>query len=303
MDQMIRATDQNDVFRFFIAKTTDTVETMRQIHKTSPTATAALGRLSTMGLLIGADLKGERDQVTLKIKGDGPAGLMLAVANPFGQVRATMDHPNVDVPPKNASKLDVGALVGRNGTLAVIRDYGLKEPWSGVADLVSGEIAEDFAHYFAISEQQPSAISLGVLVGKEGEVSSAGGLVIQPMPFAKEAEIVQIEALIKEMPPISSLFESEYSPTDILEKYFGSLGIKIHSKTPLEYRCNCSREKITRALITLGREELLDMAEVDGGAEVICHFCNTNYQFTDLDLKEMALQAQSVHLDWEKGLF
>lgn len=302
MDRLIRATDQNDIFRFFIAKTTDTVETMRQIHKTSPTATAALGRLSTMALLIGADLKGDRDQVTLKIKGDGPAGLMLAVANPFGQVRATMDNPTVDVPAKSPSKLNVGALVGSNGTLAVIRDYGLKEPWSGVADLISGEIAEDFAHYFAISEQQPSAISLGVLVGKEGEVSSAGGLVIQPMPFVKESEIAQMEALIQQLPPVSSLFETGEDPEEILEKHFGSLGIKIHSKTPLKYRCNCSREKITKALITLGREELLDMAEVDGGAEVICHFCNTDYQFIDLELKEMALQAQSVKLDWDKGM-
>lgn len=302
MDKLIRATDQKDIFRFFIAKTTDTVETLRQIHKTSPTATAALGRLSTMALLIGADLKGDRDQLTLKIKGDGPAGLMLAVSNPFGHVRATMDNPSLDVPSRGPGKLDVGALVGSKGTLAVIRDYGLKEPWSGVSDLISGEIAEDFAHYFAVSEQQPSAVSLGVLVGKDTHVASAGGLLIQPMPFAEEGEIAAMENLIADLPPISSLFDKGESPESILEKHFGSLGIKIHDSIPLGYHCNCSREKITRGLITLGQEELLDMAEVDGGAEVTCHFCNTIYQFSDMELKEMALRAQSVKLDWNRGV-
>lgn len=287
-DKIIRATDKDNYFRFFIIKATDTVEKIRTTHNASKTATAALGRLSIMAQIIGYDLKSDTDTVTLKIKGGGPAGNLIAVANNKAIVKSLMGNPYAEVPPKSDTKLDVGGLVGKNGTLSVVRDYGLKEPWIGVSDLVSGEIAEDFANYFAISEQQPSVVSLGVYI--EDSVKSAGGLLIQPLPFCPEEQIVKMENTIKDLPAISTIMKDK-EPEDVLKEFFKDFDINILQVDTPKYECDCNMERIEKALISLGREELLDIADNDHKADVKCDFCNKEYNFDEKELKELAIKA------------
>ena len=286
-DYIIRAIDSKKSFRVFIASTTDLVEEARKIHNTSPTATAALGRALTAASIIGITMKEPTDSLTFKIKGDGPIGSIITVANNSGEVKGYVDNPYADLPGRTDGKLDVGGLVGKNGQLAVIRDLGLKEPYMGFSNLVSGEIAEDLVHYFYLSEQQPSAINLGVLVDKDISVKAAGGYMLQILPNVEDQDIDRIEEILKKAEPISSLIDKGLSPEAILEKLFGEFNMEVLDKNDIGLKCDCSREKIEKALISLGRQELESIIVEDGQAEIVCHFCNSKYNFSKEELLEL----------------
>ena len=283
-DYIIRGIDEKETIRFFVASTTNLVEKARKIHNTSPTATAALGRVLTAAAMIGITLKNEKDTLTIRIQGDGPIGNIVCVANSKGEVKGYADYPQADVPSRADGKLDVGRLVGKNGHIVVIRDLGLKEPFAGYSNLVTGEIAEDLVNYFYHSEQQPSAISLGVLVDRDISVRAAGGFMIQLLPGVSEEDIEKIEGILKNIKPMSTLIDEGLTPEEILKEIFGEFKVKLLSKIPVEYKCNCSVEKIESALISLGNKELKNIIEEDGKAEVVCHFCNTKYRFSKDDL-------------------
>lgn len=287
-DYIIRATDEAGYFRFFIARTSDLANEIRNIHESSATATSAMGRLATMAAMMGADLKGENDQVTLKVNGQGPGGLLVAVADSKGHVRVTADRPQADVPSNpTTNKLDVGSYVGRDGEIAIIKDYGLKNPYSGHSEIVTGEIAEDFAAYFYFSEQTPTVISLGVLVDTDLSVLASGGLFVQVLPDTPEEEIIKLENLVGKLKPISELIEDGMSPEDILREYFSDLNPTILGKQEVVYKCNCSRDRIEQALISVPKDDIREILEEDGQAEVVCHFCNSKYIFDDKDLTKI----------------
>lgn len=286
-DYLIRAIDKKENIRLFVAVTTNMVEKARKIHNTSPTATAALGRTLTAAVMMGAMMKNPTDKLTLRINGGGPIGTILAVADNKGKVKGYVGNPYADLPSRKDGKLDVGGVVGKQGTLTVIVDYGLKEPYVGQTNLVSGEIAEDLATYYVVSEQQPSAVGLGVLVDRDITVRAAGGYILQLMPNVPDEDINVIEKAISKMEPVSKLVDMGLSPEEIMEKLVGSFEMRILDKTDVEYKCDCSRERIENILISLGKEELQDMIEKDGKGEVICHFCNTKYNFTKEELQEL----------------
>jgi len=266
---------------------TNLVEEARKVHDLSPVTTAALGRLLTMGSLMGSNLKADSDKITLQIKSNGPIDTMIVVANKDSNVRGYIKNPNVDMKLKDNGKLDVGSAVGKDGMLYIIRDIGLKEPYIGLTPLVSGEIAEDFTEYFAKSEQVPTAIALGVLVDKNG-VKSAGGYIVQLMPDATEEEITKLESNLKKMPPISKLLEKNKSLEDIAGMITGDgmlfmLGEDLYP----EYKCDCKKSRIEKGLISLGAKELDDMIKTDGKAEVECKFCKKKYVFSKVDLEKL----------------
>ncbi len=283
-DYVIRGIDKKGTIKFFIASTTNLVEEARRIHNTSPTATAALGRVLTAACMIGMTLKNDRDTLTLKIKGDGPVGSIVSVANSNGEVKGYVDNPQVDLPKRPDGKLDVGGIVGKNGQIAVIKDLGLKEPFIGYSNLVSGEIAEDLASYYYHSEQQPTAISLGVLVDTDTSVRAAGGFMIQLLPGVSEEDIDRIESILKSIKPMSTLIDEGLTPEEILKEIFGEFQVEVLDKTFVQYKCNCSMEKVESILVSLGNDELKAIIEEDGKAEVVCHFCNTKYNFSKEDL-------------------
>lgn len=283
-DYIIRGIDKKGTIRFFVATSSNLVEKARRIHNTSPTATAALGRALTAASILGVTMKNKEDILTFKIRGDGPIGNIVTVANNKGEVKGYVDNPYADVPSRADGKLDVGTLVGKNGQIAIIKDLGLKEPYSGYSNLVSGEIAEDLVNYFYTSEQQPSAISLGVLVDKDISVKASGGYMLQLLPNVLDEDIDRIEEILKDAKPISILVDEGLTPEEILEELFGEFEVEILSKTDISYDCNCSREKIEKVLISLGNEELNKIIEEDEKAEVVCHFCNTKYNFSKDDL-------------------
>lgn len=284
-DKLIRAIDAKNNFRLILCNSTNTVEEMRQIHFTSPTATAALGRVLTITAMLGSDLKNDIESLTIKVKGNGPAGLLLAVSNGKGELKGHMDFPQADVPSKSNTKLDVGTLVGKKGTLSIIRDYGIKDPYIGHSALVSGEIAEDFANYFYYSEQQPTVVSLGVFIEPDHTCSQAGGLIIQALPGYSEEALERMESCVNKLPPITALLKEEKDPRKILEDYFCDFAFEILEETSISYQCNCSKEKVEGVIVSLGKEEIREMIEEDHGAEVQCHFCNKKYSFSEGDLR------------------
>ncbi len=286
-DYLIRGIDGKKSFRVFVVSSTNLVERSRNIHNTSPTATAALGRALTAAVIMGGTMKETSDILTFKVKGDGPIGNIITVANNSGEVKGYVDNPYVDLPSRADGKLDVGGIVGKNGQLAVIRDLGLKEPYIGLSNLVSGEIAEDLVHYFYLSEQQPSAISLGVLVDKDISVRAAGGYMLQLLPNVEEEDIDRIEEILRNADPISNLIDRNLSPEEIMEELFGEFSIEILERKDIEFKCDCSRDKIEKVLISLGKEELEDIIEKDGQAEILCHFCNTKYNFSKEELLKL----------------
>lgn len=286
-DYIIRGMDKKGTLRLFIASSTNMVEKARNIHNTSPTATAAFGRALTAATMMGLSMKVEGSSLTFKIKGDGPLGSIVVVANNKGQVKGYVDNPYVDVPSRPDGKLDVGKLVGKNGQLVLIMDLGLKEPYIGISNLVSGEIAEDLVNYYFVSEQQPSAINLGVLLDKDISVKAAGGYMLQLLPNVEEEDITRIEEILKKAKPISTLINEGLTPEGIMEKLFGEFDIEILDKVYIEYECNCEREKIEEVLQSLGKDEIENMIEEDGKAEVVCHFCNKKYNFSKKDLENL----------------
>jgi len=288
-DYLIRGMDKQGRLRVFVAKTTNIVEEARKIHETSPTATAALGRSLTAAVIMGATMKNEEDSLTLKISGDGPIGTITIVANNRGKVKGLANNPQVDVPITIDGKLDVGSLVGTEGTVTVIMDLGLKEPYVGQTSLVTGEIGDDIANFYLISEQVPTAVALGVLVDKDITTKAAGGYIIQVLPDITEEEILLIESSIQKAEPISTMIDKGLTPEEIMYQLLGEFEIEITDKIDLEYYCDCSEERIEKVLISLGRKEIEDIIHEDGESEVVCHFCNTKYKFGRDKLEKILL--------------
>ena len=286
-DNIIKFLAYNGRISITCADTTNLVEEARNTHDLSPVATAALGRLLTMGVIMGSDLKSEKDNITLQIKGDGPIGKMVAVVNSNLKIKGMVDNPQVDAPLNEFGKLDVGGVVGYNGYVNVIKDIGLKEPYIGVIPISSGEIAEDFARYFTESEQTRSAVALGVLVDKNG-VKNAGGYLLTAMPDATDEDITNIEKSIFEVGAISKMLDNNLSLLEIAKKVTGDKNVKVIQEDmhPM-YECDCSKEKIERALKALDKNEINKIIEEDGKAEIICHFCNKKYLFSKEDLMNL----------------
>ncbi|MBQ4451767.1 MAG: Hsp33 family molecular chaperone HslO [Clostridia bacterium] len=288
MDGLLRISLLCGEARAFLAETTFAAERAREIHSLSRTAAAALGRTLTVTAVLGCMLKGKDESVTVRIDGGGPAGTILAIGKPSGDVKGFVSHPGADVP-RRGEKLDVGALVGREGTLTVIKDMRLKEPYVGQVPLTSGEIGEDFAMYFTSSEQTPSLVSVGVLVADK--VVSAGGLVIQMMPGASEAAIASVENSAGMFMDISrTLMQDHLEGT--LEQLLTHLEPEVLERVPVRYRCDCTRERVERALMLLGPEELKDMIRTQHGAQVDCHFCNTRRRFTQEELEQLIARCE-----------
>ena len=279
-DYIIRAIAANDQIRAFAAVTTETVETARQDHNTSPVATAALGRLLTAGAMMGTMMKGDKDILTLQIKAGGPLEGITVTADSKGRVKGYVGNPDVCIPANSKGKLDVAGAVGV-GFMNVIKDMGLKEPYVGQVALQTSEIAEDLTYYFATSEQVPSAVGLGVLMNKDNTVRQAGGFIVQLMPFAKLEENVQ------KITSVTNLLEEGHTPESLLEKVLEGFDMEINEKVPTEFYCNCSRERVEKALISIGRKELNEMIQEGKSIEMNCHFCNKNYEFTVEELKEI----------------
>lgn len=286
-DYLIRGIDKTGKIRIFVATTTHMVEKARLTHNTSPTATAALGRSLTAGALMGVMMKNEKDRLTLKVDGGGPIGHITIVSSNEGKVKGYVTHPYEDVPSRQDGKLDVGRLVGKDGTITIIMDLGLREPYVGQANLVSGEIAEDLATYYAISEQIPSAVGLGVLVDTDISVRAAGGYILQLLPGVSDEDITKIENTLSNIQPVSTLIDKGLSPEEIMTELLKDFEMQILEKVDIDYVCDCSRERIQKVLISIGKKELQAMIDEDGGGEVICHFCNTKHQFSGEDLEEL----------------
>lgn len=269
----------------------DIVSRIEQIHQPSAVVTAALGRLSIAASLMGIGLKGENDSLTLRVNGNGPAGVLIAVADSFGNVKSYVANPVVEIPLNAKGKLDVAGAVGTDGTLSVVKDMGLREPYSGQVPLVSGEIAEDIASYFAVSEQVPTVCGLGVLVNPDLTVKAAGGYLIQLLPFADTSVIDIIEKNISEIPSVTQMLTSGMTAEDIAMRVLEGLEPNVLDEFDAQYRCDCSRERVERALISMGRRELEEMAEEQEISEVCCHFCDKKYNFTRDEIRALADRA------------
>ena len=287
-DEIVRALGWGGQARIFAAVTTELVKEIQRKHQTSVTATAAIGRAATAAAMMGSMLKGP-EHLTIKIKGDGPSGAIIVEANAKGDVRATIDSPEAEVPPREEGKLDVAALVGTEGFLHVTKDLNLKEPYRGSVPLVSGELGEDFTYYFAVSEQTPSAVGLGVLVKptENGpEVEAAGGFIIQLLPGLRDEAIAEIEANLNQLPPLSQLIHQGITAEELILKLVPKA--RIRAKMEPIFKCQCSRERVEKTLISLGSTEIQAMIDEDGHAEVVCNFCRTPFQFDRDALEELS---------------
>ena len=289
-DYMIRATAADGQIRAFAATTRDMVENAKNAHNTSPVATDALGRLMTAAAMMGADLKGEKDLLTLRIEGSGPLGGLLVTANGHGDVKGYAFHPEVMLPPNAQGKLDVGGSLDL-GVLSVIKDIGLKEPYVGQTQLITGEIAEDLTYYFATSEQVPSSVALGVLMNKDNTVRQAGGFIIQLLPGASDEIIDRLEAKLSGISSITSLLDAGKTPEEILTDILGEFGLEILKKMPVQFHCDCERSRVEKAIISIGRKEIQDMIDEGKEIEVNCQFCNKHYKFSVDELGEMLKKA------------
>ncbi len=289
-DYIVRATAADSQIRAFAATTRQVVETARVRHNTSPVATAALGRLLTAGAMMGSMMKNDTDMLTLQIRGNGPIEGITVTADSHANVKGYVGNPDVMLPPRNG-KLDVGGAVGV-GLLTVIKDMGLKEPYSGQTILVSSEIAEDLTYYFANSEQVPSSVGLGVLMEKDNTVRCAGGFIIQMMPFAKEQTICRLEENLKKVSSVTSLLNQGYTPEQLLEMLFEGLGLVVTDTVPAQFYCNCSKERVEHAVASIGRKEIQEMIRDGEDIEVKCHFCNTAYRYTVEELREIIKRSK-----------
>lgn len=290
-DYLIRVTALGGQLRAFFITDRDTVEYARRSHNTSPVVTAALGRLMTGALMMGADMKGEDDSVTLKIESEGPIRGLTVVADSRGDVRGFPIEPLVIIPANKLGKLDVGGAVGA-GTLSVIKDMGLKEPYTGQVPLTSGEIAEDLTYYFAASEQIPSAIALGVLMNKENTVRQAGGFMIQLMPGADEGTLEKLEQRLSAMKSVTSCLDEGMKPEDMMELLLSDMEPEIVGRLPVRFKCTCSKERMENAIISIGRTDLKSLIDEGEPVEAVCHFCNTKYRFEVSELRKLWLRAQ-----------
>lgn len=286
-DYLIRGMDESGMIRVFVAKTTNMVEEARQTHNTSPTATAAMGRSLTAAVIMGSMMKNEDDVMTLKIEGNGPIGTILMTAKSDGTVKGYVGNPSADVPSRADGKLDVRGVVGTDGVITTIMDLGLKDPYIGQSTIISGEIAEDIASYYVTSEQVPTAVSLGVLVDRDISVKAAGGYMIQLLPGVSDEDITKIEEALGKVEPVSALIDQGFTPEEIMEKVLPEFKMEILEKKEIEYKCDCSKEKMEKVLKSIGSEEINNIIEEDGQAEMVCHFCNSKHLFTEDDLKKL----------------
>ena len=293
MDQLVRVIAKDAPIKAMAISGTSLVERARQIHDTWPVATAALGRLLMAASMMGNMLKEQDGSVTLRVKGDGPLGTVLAVSDSMGNVRGYVENPAVDVPRKSHAKLDVGSAVGPGGTLTVVKDLGLKEPYVGSIQLISGEIAEDIAAYFVESEQIPTACALGVLISPDQTVRAAGGYLIQLLPGADESVISAIERGVARVGAVSAQLDRGLGPVELLQDVLSDFQLEMLETSPVEYRCYCSRERVSRALISIGRDELRSMIDKQGSAELTCQFCDKVYHFSRSDLEALLQEATS----------
>ena len=289
-DYIVRATAGDGQVRAFAATTGNLVEEARRRHNTRPVATAALGRLLTAGAMMGSMMKNDTDVLTLQIKGNGPLGGITVTADAKANVKGFVENPDAMLPPKNG-KLDVGGAVGI-GLLNVIKDMGMKEPYVGQTILQTSEIAEDLTYYFATSEQVPSSVGLGVLMNKDNTVRQAGGFIIQLMPFCDEKVIEKLEQRLAEVNSVTAFLDEGLTPEQILEKLLGDMDLVINDTVPTQFYCNCSRERVSKALIAVGRKELNEMIQEAKPVELKCHFCNSAYEFSTEDLKELLRKSK-----------
>lgn len=284
-DYIVRATAGNAQIRAFAAVTTEMVEEARQRHRTSPVATAALGRLLTGGVMMGSMMKNPTDMLTIQIKCSGPIGGLTVTADSLGNVKGYVHEPQVMLPPQN-NKLDVGGALGQ-GVMTVIKDMGLKEPYSGQTILQTGEIAEDLTYYFATSEQVPSSVGLGVLMEKDNTVRCAGGFIVQVMPFIEDEVLNRLEENIQNIRPVTSMLDNGHTPEEMLAQVLDGLDMEVTDTMPVKFYCNCSKERIEKAIISIGEKDIRSMIDDGKDIEVKCHFCNTAYTFTVDELKKM----------------
>lgn len=290
-DYIVRAMAADQQIRAFAVTSKELVETARKAHNTSPVATAALGRLLSAGAMMGVMMKGEKDLLTLQIKGSGPLGGVTVTADSKGNVKGYADHPEVILPPNAQGKLDVGGAVGI-GILNVIKDLGLKEPYNGSVELKTGEIGDDLTYYFAVSEQLPSSVGLGVLMNKDNTVRQAGGFIIQLMPFIDEKIVDRLEEKLAGVTSVTSMLDQGYTPEMILNELLGEFGVEFTDKMPAQFFCNCDKQRVEKALISVGRKSLNEMVQDGKTIEVNCHFCNSAYEFTVEELKDLIRRSK-----------
>lgn len=292
MGELVRAISENGGVVAFAIDSTDIVSQMERIHRTSAVVTAGLGRLLTAASLMGSILKNEEDSITLRMKGNGPAGSLIAVSDYKGNVRGYVENPIVELELNKFGKLDVSGAIGKEGTLSVVKDIGLKDPYVGQIPLVSGEVAEDITAYYANSEQIPTACGLGVLVAPDLSVLSAGGYIIQLLPGTTDEEITQIEENIRNMPPVSTMLKDKKTPEDICRMALNGFNPEVLDRMNCSYKCNCSRERVEKALISLGKDELIAMADENTTQKVNCHFCNKIYRFNSEELRNLVEKSK-----------
>ena len=288
-DYLVKALAYDGQVRAYAARTTETVAEAQRRHQTWPTASAALGRALTAGVMMGAMLKGD-ETLTIKIDGGGPIGTILIDSNAKGEVRGYVTNPHVHFELNEHGKLDVARAVGKNGMLTVVKDLGLRDFFTGQVPIISGELGEDFTYYFASSEQIPSSVGVGVLVNPDYTIRAAGGFIIQLMPGTEEQTINRIEERLKQIPPVSRMIENGLTPEQILEQLGG--GVRVLETMPVSFVCRCSRERIADALISLGPGEIQDIIDKEGQAEASCHFCNETYHFAKEELEQLKQLAE-----------
>lgn len=291
MDYLIKALAYNDQVRAYAVRTTETVSEAQRRHQTWPTASAALGRAMTAGVMLGSMLKGDA-KLTIKIEGGGPIGAILVDSNSNGEVRGYVTNPQTHFELNSKGKLDVARAVGTEGTLTMVKDLGLKDHFSGQVPIVSGELGEDFTYYLVTSEQVPSSVGVGVLVNPDNTILASGGFIIQLLPGTDEETITKIEERLSEIEPISKLIQRGLTPEEILEEVLGEGNVKILEKQSVSFKCQCSKERIENAIVGLGAQEIQAMIDEDGQAEAQCHFCNEIYLLTKEDLKELLTEAR-----------
>lgn len=292
MNKLITGMSENREVRVYVAETTEMVNSARALHDLSPISTQALGRTITAAAMMGMMSKIEKEKVTLQIKGSNEIKLILAIADIYGNVKGYISNPVAENKWRADGSLAVGEAVGKEGRIVVIRDFGMKEPFIGQCEMVSGEIAEDVANYFAVSEQQPTAVGLGITLTANGTVKNAGGFLVQLLPETSEATLQQIEANLSGMKSVTQLLEEGLSIQQIAHQIFAGLGLEELEEYPLHYRCDCSRDKMEKALVSLGKNELRELIEEDGCAELKCHFCNKVYQFEREALEALYEQSK-----------
>lgn len=291
-DYLVRAIGFNGSVRAFAVSSTETVGEAQRRHDTWPTASAALGRTMTAGVMMGAMQKGD-DQLTIKVQGDGPIGAIIVDANAKGEVRGYAMNPHVDFELNQFGKLDVRRAIGTQGSLSVVKDAGLRDYFTGQVELVSGELGEDFAYYFTKSEQTPSAVGLGVLVNPDYTIKAAGGFIVQVMPGVDDETITQIEEALSKIEPVSKMIEKGFTPEEILEAVLGKEHVEILDRQDVTFSCNCSKDRFSNALIGLGEEELQAMIDEDHGAEAECHFCMEKYSYSEDELRDIIEEVRA----------